>query len=83
MRYLFLNFLTALIIRIIFTCYGVYFDSQKSVNINDNYLLMFNKSISIQNLPKYTDIDYKVFTDASSYVYQVRNILHCIEDTFN
>ena len=73
MNWLFLNFLTALLIRIIFTCYGIFFDSKKSENINGNYLLMFNKSISLQNLPKYTDIDYKVFTDASSYVYQVRN----------
>lgn len=59
MKNLKFNFYLAFLIRVIFTLYGFYHDDQAS------------KVKLKQQIPKYTDIDYQVFTDAASYVYRV------------
>ena len=51
------HFVIAFISRVLFTLYGIYHD-----NIANS---------SKENIPKYTDIDYQVFTDAARYVYRV------------
>lgn len=53
-----IHFLAAFIIRVGFTFYGLYHDHVASIS-NDN-------------IPKYTDIDYQVFTDAARFLYKVR-----------
>lgn len=55
------NFFLAFLIRVLFTFYGFYHDDQAS------------KIKLKKQIPKYTDIDYQVFTDAASYVYKVSN----------
>ncbi len=52
------HFSLALIVRIIFTLVGIYLDS-KATLLNDNGIIP----------PKYTDVDYQVFTDAANHVY--------------
>ena len=54
------HFTIALLIRILFTLFGILHD-YKSNDLSDD------SKIS----PKYTDIDYQVFTDAARHVYQV------------
>lgn len=61
------NFLLALVIRVIFTVYGLYHD-RESQRVNND------QSTAAANIPKYTDVDYQVFTDAAEYVYQVCSI---------
>ena len=56
-----LNFLLAFLVRLSFTICGVYYDKKIE---EDNQLE--NAKIT----PKYTDIDYQVFTDAARHVYQ-------------
>ena len=51
-----LNFLLAFFIRIVFLFYGQYHDEVCNTK---------------SNCVRYTDVDYKVFTDASRYVYEV------------
>jgi hypothetical protein len=55
------HLLIAFSLRLVFTLYGFYHD--------------YEASSSAQNIPKYTDIDYQVFTDAARYVYNVRLIV--------
>ena len=51
------HFAIAFLIRVLFTLYGLYHDNEANS--------------SKENIPKYTDIDYQVFTDAARYVYNV------------
>ena len=53
------HFAVALFLRLAFTLYGVYHD-QKSDEL---------AASGDRVLPKYTDIDYSVFTDAATYMY--------------
>lgn len=53
------HFILAFLVRIIFTIAGIYIDS-KSTQLNDDSKIT----------PKYTDIDYQVFTDAARHVHQ-------------
>lgn len=60
-------FLAALFIRLLFTAYGIYHDSKVShIDLTQNVTNL---------LPKYTDIDYQVFSDAAQYVYEVKRTL--------
>ena len=52
-----IHFLIAFLIRAGFTFYGLYHD--------------YVASTSTENIPKYTDIDYQVFTDAARFLYDV------------
>lgn len=57
------TFTIALVVRLLFTAYGIYHDSKVShIDVTQNVTNI---------LPKYTDIDYQVFSDAALYVYQV------------
>lgn len=53
-----LNFFLAFLIRVLFTFYGFYHDDQAS-------------KVKHKQIPKYTDIDYQVFTDAALYISKV------------
>lgn len=53
------NFFLAFLIRILFTFYGFYHDDRAS-------------KAKLKQIPKYTDIDYQVFTDAAWYISKVR-----------
>lgn len=53
------HFIIALLIRVLFTVFGVYHDYQSENLMDDSKIA-----------PKYTDIDYQVFTDAARHVYQ-------------
>jgi hypothetical protein len=55
------HFLVALLIRLAFTFYGFYHDRT----------VEFSQLEGKGNAPKYTDIDYNVFTDAAKYIYEV------------
>lgn len=55
------HFIFAFFLRIAFTLFGIYVDY-----LSENSLQGDNKKIS----PKYTDIDYQVFTDAARHVYE-------------
>lgn len=56
-------FTLALLVRLFLTAFGIYHDSNASqIDVNQN---------ETQLLPKYTDIDYQVFSDAAQYVYEV------------
>ena len=52
------HFALAFIVRLVFTFYGLFHDAYCEQ--------------STENCPKYTDYDYRVFTDAANYVYEVR-----------
>lgn len=61
------TFTIALILRLLFTLYGIYHDSKVShIDMSQNETTL---------LPKYTDIDYQVFSDAALYVYEVSKSL--------
>lgn len=58
-----IHFVLALCIRLFFTFYGVYHDSMVTrVDFSQN-----TTNIG----PKFTDVDYQVFSDAALYVHQV------------
>ena len=59
------HFVLAFLLRIVFTIAGIYIDNNKS--FIDNNLTNNDSKI----VPKYTDIDYQVFTDAARHVYMV------------
>jgi hypothetical protein len=62
------HFIVALIVRIAFTLYGCYHDQ-----LAQNQLALLGDKV--KPIPKYTDIDYQVFTDAARYIYQVSNVI--------
>lgn len=60
------HFLLAFVIRIVFTLFGLYHDSKVSqITFSGDFTSETNV------VPKYTDIDYQVFSDAAIYVYHV------------
>lgn len=54
------HFVLAFLVRTLFTVYGLYYDTKAN--------------LSKENTPKYTDIDYQVFTDAARYIYNVSQL---------
>jgi hypothetical protein len=62
-----LNFTVAFLLRIIFLFYGLYHDSYvESLENKAQNLTLDHKPI-----PKYTDIDYEVFSDGARHMYEV------------
>jgi hypothetical protein len=58
-----LHFFVAFLMRFLFTLFGIYHDSI--------LIRIENHIINIADKPKYTDVDYSVFTDAAYYVHRV------------
>ena len=68
------HFALGFLLRLAFTLYGIYHDNYAE-QANSRAPGANNSSRDKSVIPKYTDVDYLVFTDAAEYMTKVRTQL--------